>query len=182
MQRRLFGEEHEAFRKVVRSFMQTEVVPQFPGWEKAGYLPREMFKKLGEIGVLGMGIPEQYGGAGIIDYRYNVVLQEEAARSLVSLGPLRLMLDVVLPYFLTYADEEQRRRWFPGLASGELLTAIAMTEPGTGSDLAGIRTSAVRDGDSYIVNGAKTFITGGFLADLVIVVVRTSTDESDRRG
>jgi acyl-CoA dehydrogenase len=92
------------------------------------------------------------------------------------------MLDVVLPYFLTYADEEQRRRWFPGLANGELLTAIAMTEPGTGSDLAGIRTTGVRNGDYYIVNGAKTFITGGYLADLVVVVVRTSTDETDRRA
>src|SRR5947199_7792944 len=143
MRRTLFEEDHEAFRKVVRAFMQTEVVPHFPDWEKAGYLPRELFTKLGEIGVLGMAIPEEYGGGGIVDYRYNVVLQEEAARALVSLGPLRLMLDVVLPYFLTYADEEQRRRWMAGLASGELLTAIAMTEPGTGSDLAGIRTSAV---------------------------------------
>ena len=116
------------------------------------------------------------------DYRYNVVLQEESARALVTLGTVRTQLDVILPYFLAYADEEQRERWFPGLASGQLLTAIAMTEPGTGSDLAGMRTTAVLDGDHYVLNGAKTFITGGLLADLVIVVARTSTDPDNRRA
>jgi acyl-CoA dehydrogenase len=114
-------------------------------------------------------------------YRYNVVLQEEAARALVTLSTVRTQLEVILPYFPHYANSEQRRRWFPGLAPGTLLTAIAMTEPGTGSDLAGMRTSAVRDGDSYVVNGAKTFITGGMQADLVIVVARTSTDPENRR-
>jgi acyl-CoA dehydrogenase len=114
-------------------------------------------------------------------YRYNVVLQEEAARALVTLSTVRTQLEVILPYFLHYANSEQRRRWFPGLAPGTLLTGIAMTEPGTGSDLAGMRTSAVRDGDSYVVNGAKTFITGGMQADLVIVVARTSTDPENRR-
>lgn len=182
MRRTVFSEEHETFRKVARGFMEAEVVPHFPEWEKAGYLPREFFAKLGEFGITGMSIPEEYGGAGIDDYRFNVVLQEEAARALVSLGPLRLQLDVILPYFLEYSDAEQRQRWLPGLADGSLLTAIAMTEPGTGSDLAGIRTTAVRDGDHYVLNGAKTFITGGFLADLVIVVARTSTDDSDRRA
>ena len=182
MRRTVFSEEHETFRKVVRGFMETEVVPSFAEWEKQGYLPREFFAKLGALGITGMAIPEEYGGAGIDDYRFNVVLQEEAARALVSLGPLRLMLDVILPYFLEYSNDDQRRRWLPGLASGKLLTAIAMTEPGTGSDLAGIRTTAVRDGDHYVLNGAKTFITGGFLADLVIVVARTSSDESNRRA
>ncbi|MFE4757101.1 acyl-CoA dehydrogenase family protein [Streptomyces mirabilis] len=108
--------------------------------------------------------------------------QEEEARALVTLGTVRTQLDVVLPYFLAYADEDQRERWFPGLAAGRFLTAVAMTEPGTGSDLAGIRTTAVRDGDTYVLNGAKTFITGGLLADLVIVVARTSTDPDDRRA
>jgi acyl-CoA dehydrogenase len=111
-----------------------------------------------------------------------VVLTEEASRQLVYLGTLRTQLDVILPYFLEYANEEQRRRWFPGMAAGELLTAIAMTEPETGSDLAGMRTTAVRDGDTYVLNGAKTFITGGILADLVIVVARTSTDPANRRA
>jgi acyl-CoA dehydrogenase len=115
------------------------------------------------------------------DYRYNVVLQEEAARALVTLSTVRTQLEVILPYFLHYANDEQRSRWLPGLASGTLLTAIAMTEPGTGSDLVGMRTTAVRDGDDFIVNGAKTFITGGMQADLVIVVARTATDPDNRR-
>src|SRR4051794_32723955 len=182
MRRSLFTEEHETFRKVVRAFMEMEVAPNFPDWEKTGYLPKEFFKKIASLGVMGMAIPEEYGGGGVDDYRYNVILQEEASRALVTLGPLRLMLDVILPYFLTYTTDEQKRRWLPGLAAGELLTAIAMTEPGTGSDLAGIRTTAVRDGDDYVLNGAKTFITGGFLADLVIVVARTSADERNRRA
>ncbi|MFD6456383.1 acyl-CoA dehydrogenase family protein, partial [Nocardia sp. NPDC060220] len=141
-----------------------------------------VFEKLGALGILGVAIPPEYGGAGLRDYRYNAVLQEEAARALVTLSTVRTQLDVILPYFLAYADEQQRERWFPGLASGSLLTAIAMTEPGTGSDLAGMRTYAVRDGDDYLLSGAKTFITGGLLADLVIVVARTSTDPENRRA
>jgi len=182
VRRNVFADEHESFRALIRDFVAKEVVPHHAAWEKAGRLPREIFEKLGSLGVLGMAIPEKYGGAGVADYRYNVVLQEEAARGLVTLGTVRTQLDVILPYFLIYADEEQRERWFPGLASGRLLTAIAMTEPGTGSDLAGMRTAAVRDGDHYILNGAKTFITGGLLADLVIVVARTSTDPENRRA
>ena len=182
MRRTIFTEEHESFRTMTRAFMEAEVVPHFPEWEKTGYLPRALFAKLGELGVMGMAIPEEHGGGGLDDYRFNVVLQEEAARALVSLGPLRLQLDVILPYFLELTDAEQKQRWFPGLATGKLLTAIAMTEPGTGSDLAGIRSTAVRDGDHYVLNGAKTFITGGYLADLVIVVARTSTDPDNRRG
>ena len=132
--------------------------------------------------MLGMAIPEEYGGGGEPDYRYNVVLQEEAARALVTLSTVRTQLEVILPYFLHYANEEQRERWFPGLAAGTLLTAVAMTEPGTGSDLAGMRTTAVRDGGmDWILNGAKTFITGGMQADLVIVVARTATDPDNRR-
>ena len=182
MRRDVFTDEHESFRALIRDFVAKEVVPHHAAWEKAGRLPREIFEKLGTLGVLGIAIPEEYGGAGIEDYRYNVVLQEEAARALVTLGTVRTQLDVILPYFLAYADEEQRERWFPGLASGRLLTAIAMTEPGTGSDLAGMRTTAVRDEDHYVLNGAKTFITGGLLADLVIVVARTSTDPENRRA
>jgi acyl-CoA dehydrogenase len=181
MRRDIFTEDHEAFRTLARDFIEKEVVPHYSVWEKAGHMPREVFKQLGSLGLLGMAIPEEYGGAGLADYRYNVVLQEEAARALVTLSTVRTQLEVILPYFLTYANDEQRARWFPGLAAGTLLTAIAMTEPGTGSDLAGIRSTAVRDGDSYVLNGAKTFITGGLLADLVIVVARTSTDPGNRR-
>ncbi|NEB02798.1 acyl-CoA dehydrogenase family protein [Streptomyces sp. SID13726] len=182
MRRDVFDADHEEFRKLVREFVAKEVVPHYADWEKAGRLPRSLFEQLGELGLLGMSIPEEYGGTGLDDYRYNVVLQEESSRALVTLGTVRTQLDVVLPYFLAYADEDQRRRWLPGLAAGTLLTAIAMTEPGTGSDLAGIRTTAVRDGDTYVLNGAKTFITGGLLADLVIVVARTATDPDDRRA
>lgn len=185
MRRDLFTDDHEAFRQLARDFVEKEVVPRYPQWEKAGRMPREVFKQLGALGMLGMAIPEEYGGAGIDDYRYNVVLQEEAARALVTLSTVRTQLEVILPYFLHYANAEQRRRWFPGLADGTLLTAIAMTEPGTGSDLAGVRTTAVRStdagGDHYLVNGAKTFITGGIQADLVVVVARTSTDPENRR-
>jgi acyl-CoA dehydrogenase len=181
MRRGLFDDDHSAFRQLARDFVEKQVVPDYPKWEEAGRLPRETFEHMGSLGMLGMAIPEEYGGAGTPDYRYNVILQEEAARALVTLSTVRTQLDVILPYFLHYADAEQRRRWFPGLAAGTLLTAIAMTEPGTGSDLSGMRTTAVRDGDDWILNGAKTFITGGSQADLVIVVARTSSDPDDRR-
>jgi acyl-CoA dehydrogenase len=181
VRRDLFTDDHDAFRALARDFVEKEVVPQYPQWEKGGRMPRDVFKQMGALGMLGMAIPEEYGGAGIDDYRFNVVLQEEAARALVTLSTVRTQLEVILPYFLHYANDQQRQRWFPGLAAGTLLTAIAMTEPGTGSDLAGVRTTAVRDGDDYIVNGAKTFITGGIQADLVVVVARTSTDPENRR-
>jgi acyl-CoA dehydrogenase len=183
MRRDIFTAEQEDFRLLVREFVAREIVPCYPDWEDAGQVPRDFFRKLGDIGVMGMAIPEKHGGSGDTDYRYSVILQEEASRALVTMGTVRTQLDVILPYFLAYANDEQRERWFPGLAAGELLTAIAMTEPGAGSDLAGIRSRAVRDGDHYVLNGAKTFITGGALADLVIVVCRTSEAEtSDRRA
>jgi acyl-CoA dehydrogenase len=181
MRRDVFTEDHEAFRSLVRDFVEKEVVPEYPRWEKAGRMPREVFKRLGSLGMLGMAIPEEYGGGGVPDYRYNVIMQEEVSRALVTFSTVRTQLDVILPYFLNCANQEQRARWFPGLAGGSLLTAVAMTEPGTGSDLAGMRTNAVRDGDEWIINGAKTFITGGMQADLVIVVARTSTDPDNRR-
>ncbi|WP_283616387.1 acyl-CoA dehydrogenase family protein, partial [Mycolicibacterium poriferae] len=133
MRRDLFTEDHEAFRELARDFVEKEVVPDYPLWEKGGRMPREVFGKMGSLGMLGIAIPEQYGGGGEPDYRYNVVLQEEAARALVTLSTVRTQLEVILPYFLHYANAEQRERWFPGLAAGTLLTAIAMTEPGTGS-------------------------------------------------
>ncbi|WP_327100708.1 acyl-CoA dehydrogenase family protein [Nocardia vinacea] len=182
MRRDIFTPDHEAFRQLAREFIDKEVVPHYPDWERAGQMPREIFERMGELGLLGTAIPEEYGGGGMRDYRFNAVLQEEAYRALVTLSTVRTQIDVILPYFLEYADAEQRDRWFPGLAGGKLLTAIAMTEPGTGSDLAGVRTTAVRDGEEYILNGAKTFITGGLLADLVIVVARTSSDPDNRRA
>jgi acyl-CoA dehydrogenase len=182
MKRTLFTSDHDDFRAMIRDFLQREVVPVFPDWLEQELIPRDFFRSLAKLGVFGMNIPEEYGGSGDADFRYSVVLSEETARALVQLGPLRLHMDVVMPYLLAYASEEQRRRWFPKIAAGEIVTAIGMTEPGTGSDLAGIRTSAVRDGDHYVLNGAKTFITGGITAELVIVVARTGTDPNNRRG
>jgi acyl-CoA dehydrogenase len=178
MRRRLFEKDHEDFRQLIRDFIEREVSPYFEQWTKAGVVPRELYTMLGDIGAMGIAIPEEYGGGGQNDYRYNTVLQEECARANVTLGTFRTHLDVVLPYLLKLANDEQRDRWFPGLASGELFLAIAMTEPGTGSDLAGVKTTARRDGDAYIINGAKTFITGGELADLVVLLART-TDVGD---
>ncbi|WP_416967977.1 acyl-CoA dehydrogenase family protein [Streptomyces sp. 4F14] len=181
MRRTLFEQDHEDFRLLARDVLAREVLPAYEDWRRAGLVPRDLFTTLGKPGLLGTAIPEEYGGGGRADYRFNVVLQEECARAGVTLGGLRTHLDVVVPYFTGLADAGQRARWLPGLASGELYTAIAMSEPGTGSDLAGITTRAVRDGDHYILTGAKTFITGGHHADLVIVVARTATDPADRR-
>lgn len=178
MRRHLFEKDHDEFRELIRSFIEREVSPHYDEWTKAGVVPRELYTKLGEIGAMGIAIPEEYGGGGQEDYRYNAVIQEESARANVTLGTFRTHLDVVLPYLLKLANAEQRDRWFPGLASGELFLAIAMTEPGTGSDLAGVKTTAKRDGEQFVLNGAKTFITGAELADLVIVLART-TDPGD---
>lgn len=181
MQRTIFTADHESFRSMLREFIAREVVPFYSEWEVHGIVPRKLYRRLGDIGVMGLSVPVEFGGGGTNDYVYNVVVQEEAARACIALGTLRTHLDIVLPYFLTFADDQQRRRWFPGLASGELFSAIAMTEPSGGSDVAGITTRAVRDGDHYVINGAKTFITGGELADLVIVLARTG-DGADRRA
>jgi acyl-CoA dehydrogenase len=181
MRRRLLDDDHAAFRAMVRDFIDREVVPVHAEWERTGQASREVFLRLGELGVMGMNLPTEWGGGGIEDYAFNMVLQEETARAGVTVGPLRTHLDVVLPYFRRYADAQQRGRWFPGLVRGELIAAIALTEPDTGSDLAGIRTRAVRDGDDYVLTGAKTYITGGGLADLVIVLARTGEPVDSRR-
>jgi alkylation response protein AidB-like acyl-CoA dehydrogenase len=178
MQRNHYDEEHLAFGDAVRAFVDKEIVPQFLDWERAGIVPREIFAAAGSNGFLRMAVPEQYGGGGVEDFRFNQILNEQAAAAGVTGPGLGLCLhnDICLPYFLKYCSPAQRGRWLPGIASGELITAVAMTEPGAGSDLAGIRTSARRDGDDYVVNGAKTFITNGINADLVITAVRTGED------
>ncbi|MFC0454878.1 acyl-CoA dehydrogenase family protein [Rhodococcus jostii] len=181
MQRTIFTEDHEAFRDSVRQFIAKEITPNLPDWEADGVIPRDFYKKTAEIGINGLQVPEQYGGGGIDSFLFNTVVYEEIGYAAASLGGFQVHLNTVLPYFLEYADEEQRDRWFPGFADGNLVSAIAMTEPGIGSDLAGVTTTAVRDGDDYILNGNKTFITGGINADLVIVVARTSKDPENRR-
>jgi alkylation response protein AidB-like acyl-CoA dehydrogenase len=173
--RRIFEDDHEDFRESVRRWLTKDVAPHFDTWEKEGIVPREVFAAAGEHGFIATQVPEEYGGAGVDDFRFNVVLSEECFR--LSLGGfgvgLTLHNDVCLPYFLEYCDSEQKQRWLPGIVDGTAITAIAMTEPGTGSDLAGIKTKAIRDGDHYVVNGAKTFITNGINGDLLVTAVKT---------
>ncbi|MGI8667678.1 MAG: acyl-CoA dehydrogenase family protein [Jatrophihabitans sp.] len=178
MQRRHYDPDHLAFADAVRTFVGKQILPNYLDWEADGLAPRELFTAAGANGFLGMQIPEQYGGGGVDDFRFNQILGEElmlAGAGGAGLG-LTLHNDICLPYFLSYCTDEQKQRWLPGIASGELITAVAMTEPGAGSDLAGIRSSAVADGDDLIVNGAKTFITNGINADLVVTAVRTSPE------
>ncbi|WP_030167730.1 acyl-CoA dehydrogenase family protein [Spirillospora albida] len=184
MRRTIFNEDHEAFRETIRDFIEAEVAPVYDDWEHAGHPPRDFYHKLGELGVFGIQVPEEYGGAGETSFKYQAVISEECARAAVSFGGYGVHVNLVLPYLLKYANEEQKKRWLPPFVSGEMMTAIAMTEPGTGSDLAGMQTTAKRDGDHYILNGAKTFITGGVLADRMLVCARTSpaTAENRRAG
>lgn len=186
MQRTVFNDDHEAFRKTIRDFIAKEVAPVHHEWEEQGHPPRDFYRRLGELGVLGIQVPEEYGGGGEASFKFNAVVGEETAAAGVSFGTYSVHASLILPYLLSYANEEQKQRWLPGFASGDIMTAIAMTEPGTGSDLANIGTTAVlsADGSHYVLNGAKTFITGGALADLVLVVCRTSpsTPEDRRAG
>ncbi len=170
-----FTDVHDMFRASFRSFVQREMVPHRARWEGAGLVDREVFRAAGEAGFLGIDAPEEHGGGGTGDFRYNVIISEELQREWMGGAALGITLhnDICLPYFLRQADAEQRARWLPGICSGNLITAIAMTEPGTGSDLASIATTAIRDGGHYLVNGSKTFITNGINADLVIVAVKT---------
>ncbi|HEX4357091.1 MAG TPA: acyl-CoA dehydrogenase family protein [Pseudonocardia sp.] len=175
MERDLFEADHQAFREAVRAFFDREVVPHLAEWDTAGLMPREVFGTAGKSGFLGMAVPEELGGGGVDDFRFNAVIGEEAIRAGATAAGLGITLhnDVALPYFLRYCTEEQRQRWLPGIASGELITAIAMTEPGIGSDLASMTTTAIRQGEHFLVNGSKTFITNGINADLVITAVKT---------
>jgi alkylation response protein AidB-like acyl-CoA dehydrogenase len=175
MERKLFEPDHEDFRQAVRQFVERHVVGEYDRWEEDGLVDRKLWNLAGESGFLGMSVPEQYGGGGVSDFRYNTVLVEELARvgaPSLSSG-FGLHNDVVAPYLTELATEEQRQRWLPGFVTGDLVSAIAMTEPGAGSDLKAVRTTAVRDGDSWILNGTKTFITNGIHSDLVIVVAKT---------
>ncbi|MFI9324042.1 acyl-CoA dehydrogenase family protein [Kitasatospora aureofaciens] len=176
MQREIFTEQHEDFRATVKAFLAKEVLPHYDRWEKAGIVDRSVWLAAGRQGLLGIAAPEEYGGGGTPDFRYAAVLAEEFARAGASGLAIGLHNDIIGPYLTSLATEEQKRRWLPGFCSGELITAIAMTEPGTGSDLQGIRTQAVDRGDHFLLNGAKTFISNGILADLVIVVARTTPE------
>ncbi len=182
MRRSRYDAEHEAFRDSVRAFMQREVVPRHAEWEQAGKVDRAVWIEAGKQGFLGFEAPEEFGGSGIRDFRYNTILGEESmAFGATGLG-FGLHNDIVLPYLLELGTPEQHKRWLPKFCSGEMITAIAMTEPGAGSDLQGIRTTARREGDQFVVNGSKIFITNGIHADLVIVVAKTDPEVKASRG
>jgi alkylation response protein AidB-like acyl-CoA dehydrogenase len=185
MKRTLYDDLHEDFRASFRTFLEREVLGEegrYGEWERAGIVPREVFALAGRGGFLGMAVPERHGGAGAKDFRFNLVIGEETQRAGVGGFGLGITLhnDICLPYFLTYCDDSQRERWLGGIASGELITALAMTEPGVGSDIASMSTRARREGDHYVVDGTKTFITNGINADLVVVAVKTDPSERHR--
>ncbi|HEX3911104.1 MAG TPA: acyl-CoA dehydrogenase family protein [Solirubrobacteraceae bacterium] len=185
MRRNLFEDLHEDFRASFRTFLEREVVGEegrYGEWEREGLIPREVFALAGRGGFLGMAVPERHGGAGADDFRLNLVIGEECQRAGVGSFGLGITLhnDISLPYFLSYCDEQQRERWLPGIVSGELITAIAMTEPGIGSDLASMSARAKREGDHFVLDGSKTFITNGINADLVITAVKTDPTERHR--
>ena len=171
----MLNDELHLFRDMVRTFIKNEIVPNVKEWSKAGMVSRDIWRKAGKNGLLGTGAPEEYGGAEIDDFRYNTVIIEEICRSGVAMG-FTISNDLVIPYLLRYANDEQKARWLPKLCSGEHISALAMTEPIAGSDLANTRTTAIRDGNHYVVNGSKTFITNGALADFAIVTVKTDPD------
>jgi long-chain-acyl-CoA dehydrogenase len=183
VRRTVFTEDHEAFRETLRAFINAEVVPRYDTWFAAGEVPREFYYQLAELGLFGIEVPEEFGGAGIASFKYTAVQYEECARAAISFGGSGVHVALCLPYLLKLGTEEQKKRWLPTFVSGETMFAIAMTEPGTGSDLAGMRTTAKLsdDGTHYVLNGAKTFITGGVHADRVIVCARTSPPKPDDR-
>ncbi|MFW5659557.1 MAG: acyl-CoA dehydrogenase family protein, partial [Bacteroidota bacterium] len=170
--RYIFNEDHDLFRDMVRKFMETEIAPHHAEWEKQGHISREAWLKAGEQGLLCVTMPEEYGGSGV-DFGYSVILMEEQAYTYASGPGFSLHTDICAPYILHYGSDEMKQKYLPRMATGELISAIAMTEPGTGSDLQGVRTTAVKEGDHYILNGSKTFITNGYMSDIVIVVAKT---------
>ncbi|HEV7897710.1 MAG TPA: acyl-CoA dehydrogenase family protein [Planosporangium sp.] len=176
MDQHLYEADHEEFRDLCRQFLAREAVPYHDEWERAGIVDRDVWRKAGAAGLLGMDVDTEYGGGGQRDFRYNAVLDEEMIGAGLTGPGFGLHNDVIAPYLTELTAPAQRKRWLPRFCSGEMITAIAMTEPGAGSDLAGVRTTAVRDGDEYVINGQKTFITNGEHADLVIVVAKTDPE------
>jgi alkylation response protein AidB-like acyl-CoA dehydrogenase len=173
MRRNIFDGVHEEFRELVRRFFTDEVLPDYPSWHQSGMPPRWFWKRAGEIGILGIGVPEEFGGLPNSDLRHSAVVTEEAQRLGFALGGLRIHTDIAMPYFLEYADPSQQARWLPRLVSGESVVALAISEPGAGSDLKAMSTRATREGADYVINGAKTFISNGAGADLVVLACKT---------
>lgn len=176
MKRLIFQEEHEQLRATARQFLEKECAPYAEKWDSERIVDREAYVAAGKYGLIGFNMPEKFGGGGVDDFRFNAVIVEEFTKYGLPSPGLSLQNDIVGPYFANLATEEQQERWLPGYVTGELIGAVAMTEPGAGSDLAGIKTTAVRDGDDWILNGSKTFISAGINSDLVVVVARTDPD------
>lgn len=175
IERTVYEQEHEMFRDSVRKFLEDEVAPHHEQWEEDGQVDRSVWLKAGELGIISPTVPEEFGGVGV-DFRYNAIVDEEVARLGLSGLGFALHSDIAVPYIIHYGSDEQKTKYLPKLVSGEMIAAIAMTEPGTGSDLQGVKTTAVKDGNDYILNGSKTFITNGQLADLVVVVAKTNPE------
>ncbi|MGW5152544.1 acyl-CoA dehydrogenase family protein [Rhodococcus koreensis] len=182
MQRTIFEKDHEAYRETVREFLAREIEPNYEQWEADRLIDRSAWLAAGKSGIVGLAVPEEFGGSGVTDFRFRYVVAEEIARTATtSFGSgLALQDDIAIPYIANLGTDEQKQRWLPGMAAGELIGAIAMTEPGTGSDLQGIKTTAVRDGDDWVINGQKTFITNGIHSDVVIVVARTDPNAGSK--
>jgi len=172
LKRKIFDEEHDMFRRSFRAFVEDKILPFHEDWEKDGIVPKSVWTDAGELGFLCPCVPEAYGGAGV-DFRYSMVVMEELAKAHASGVSFGLHSDIIAPYIVHYGSEEQKKRFLPGCVSGETILAIAMSEPNTGSDLAAIQTTAVKTDDGYVLNGQKTFISNGWLADLVIVAAKT---------
>jgi alkylation response protein AidB-like acyl-CoA dehydrogenase len=182
-ERTIYNAEHEQFRAAFRQWLDKEIVPNHEKWEADQIVPRDIWLQAGSLGFLGYHVPEQYGGGGVDDYKFGAIMQEEVSETGVigSANGMTLQNDIVLPYYLGLATDDQKQRWLPKMVRGELIGALAITEPNTGSDVANVRTSAVQRGDAWIVNGSKTFITNGINSDLVITTVRTN-DQPGHRG
>jgi long-chain-acyl-CoA dehydrogenase len=181
MKRSIYDEDHEAFRASVREFLERSVIPHVEQHAADKAIPRDFWLEAGKQGFLGLEIPEEHGGAEAGDYRFNAVLLEELNKVNAALGScVGIHADITAPYLVELGTEEQKKRWLPGVAAGEILLAIGMTEPSGGSDLAALKTTAVKDGDAWVLNGSKTFITNGYSADLVIIAARTSPEKKAR--
>ena len=177
--RTIFSEEHELFRQSVVDYVEKEIAPNNPEWEKAKMMPREAWTGVGAMGFLAINVPEEYGGMGVKDFRYNAILAEVFGHAGL-IGPaigFQVHSDIVLPYFLHYASDEVKERWLPGMATGEVIGAICMSEPGAGTDLKGLRTSAIDKGDHYLINGSKTFISNGYTCDVAVVAAKTNPEK-----
>ena len=178
-ERTIYNAEHEQFRAAFRQWLDKEIVPHHEKWEADGIVPRDVWLAAGKLGFLGYHVPEQYGGGGVEDYKIGAIMQEEVSETGVigSANGMTLHNDIVLPYYISLANEDQKNRWLPGMVTGEIIGALAITEPNTGSDVAGVKTSAVRHGDTWVVNGAKTFISNGINSDAVVTVCRTDPEK-----